>query len=194
MYKNSAKTIILFKNIYLKASEGGTPSTLDSLNYEKGQIPFVKIDDLNKHYLTSTKYFITEKGLKNSSAWLIPVNSIVYSNGATIGACSINKIPVTTKQGILGIVPKENFSVEFLYFLFTSSVFSKKIKSITTKGTMDCAYLKDIDNIKIKIPNIIQQNTISSVMVHFEYNLEYSSSIIEKLKKLKHGLLQQMFT
>ena len=105
---------MLFKNIYKVASEGGTPSTLDTENYKNGKLPFIKIDDLNQHYLTSAKYFITEKGLKKSSAWLVPENSIIYSNGATIGACSINKIPVTTKQGILGIVPKSNFSVEFL--------------------------------------------------------------------------------
>ena len=124
-YNDSDKSIISFKNIYEMASEGGTPSTSDSENYENGKIPFIKIDDLNQHYLNFAKYFITEKGLKKSSAWIVPENSIIYSNGATIGACSINKIPVTTKQGILGIVPKSNFSVEFLYFFFTSSIFKQ---------------------------------------------------------------------
>ena len=69
LYNDSDKSIISFKNIYEMASEGGTPSTSDSENYENGKIPFIKIDDLNQHYLNFAKYFITEKGLKKSSAW-----------------------------------------------------------------------------------------------------------------------------
>ncbi len=193
LYNDSDKSIMLFKNIYKVASEGGTPSTLDTENYKNGKLPFIKIDDLNQHYLTSAKYFITEKGLKKSSAWLVPENSIIYSNGATIGACSINKIPVTTKQGILGIVPKSNFSVEFLYFFFTSSLFKEKIRAITTKGTMDCAYLKDINDIKISIPDFTVQQKISKIMVDFENLIEYTEFSLMHLHNIKKGLLQQMF-
>lgn len=193
LYNHSDKSVMLFKNIYTVASEGGTPSTLDTENYKNGILPFIKIDDLNQHYLTSAKYFITEKGLKNSSAWIIPENSIIYSNGATIGACSINKIPVTTKQGILGIVPKNNFSTEFLYFFFTSSIFKQKIRAITTKGTMDCAYLKDINSIKISIPDLITQQKIANVMVGFENLIERVETSLIYLQNIKKGLLQQMF-
>ena len=193
LYNDSDKSIMLFKNIYKVASEGGTPSTLDTENYKNGKLPFIKIADLNQHYLTSAKYFITEKGLKKSSAWLVPENSIIYSNGATIGACSINKIPVTTKQGILGIVPKSNFSVEFLYFFFTSILFKEKIRAITTKGTMDCAYLKDINDIKISIPDFTVQQKISKIMVDFENLIEYTEFSLMHLHNIKKGLLQQMF-
>ena len=193
LYNDSDKSIISFKNIYEMASEGGTPSTSDSENYENGKIPFIKIDDLNQHYLNFAKYFITEKGLKKSSAWIVPENSIIYSNGATIGACSINKIPVTTKQGILGIVPKSNFSVEFLYFFFTSSIFKQKIRAITTKGTMDCAYLKDINGIKISIPDFIAQQKIAKIMVDFENLIERTELSFIYLQNIKKALLQQMF-
>lgn len=193
LYNDSEKSITIFKNIYKIASEGGTPSTLDAENYENGTIPFIKIDDLNQHYLISAKYFITEKGLKKSSAWIVPENSIIYSNGATIGACSINKIPVTTKQGILGIVPKDNFSTEFLYFLFTSSVFKQKIRAITTKGTMDCAYLKDINGIKICLPDVVLQQKIATIMVNFENLIEHAETSLVHLQNIKKSLLQQMF-
>ena len=193
LYNDSDKSIISFKNIYEMASEGGTPSTSDSENYENGKIPFIKIDDLNQHYLNFAKYFITEKRIKKSSAWIVPENSIIYSNGATIGACSINKIPVTTKQGILGIVPKSNFSVEFLYFFFTSSIFKQKIRAITTKGTMDCAYLKDINGIKISIPDFIAQQKIAKIMVDFENLIERTELSFIYLQNIKKALLQQMF-
>ena len=50
-------------------------------------------------------------GLKKSSAWVVPKQSVIFSNGATIGAISINTYDVTTKQGILGIVPKATVDV-----------------------------------------------------------------------------------
>ena len=102
-----------FASLYIKAGEGGTPTTSVSKYYSGGSIPFIKIDDLSQKYLTSNKDFITELGMQKSSAWLIPSQSVIYSNGATIGAISINKYPVCTKQGILGIVPNINVNVEY---------------------------------------------------------------------------------
>ena len=86
-----------FASLYIKAGEGGTPTTSVSKYYSGGSIPFIKIDDLSQKYLTSNKDFITELGMQKSSAWLIPSQSVIYSNGATIGAISINKYPVCTK-------------------------------------------------------------------------------------------------
>lgn len=108
-----------FKELYKYASEGGTPDTSVSSYYQGGNIPFVKIEDTVNKYITSCKSFITEEGLAHSSAWMIPVNSVIFTNGATIGNVAINKIPVSTKQGILGIVPREIFDSEFLYYYLT---------------------------------------------------------------------------
>ena len=193
LYQQSCPKTILFSEIYITASEGGTPPTLHSEYYENGDIPFVKIDDLSSHYITSAKNHITKKGLEKSSAWIIPQNSLIFSNGATIGACSINKIPISTKQGILGIVPKKNISVAFLYYYITSSIFMRKIKAITTKGTMDCAYLKDINNISVKIPSLPVQTQIAEIMDKISLSIESQEKKLSALTKGKQALLQQMF-
>ena len=79
-----------FSSFYIKAGEGGTPTTSVVEYYTEGTIPFIKIEDLSCKYLTNNKDFITELGMQKSSAWLIPSKSVIYSNGATIGAISIN--------------------------------------------------------------------------------------------------------
>ena len=193
LYKNMAKRTVFFKEIYLKAAEGGTPSTAISEYYYNGTIPFAKIEDLSQRYLFCTKSFITERGLYNSSAWLIPQGSVIFSNGATIGACSINKIDIATKQGILGIVPQEDYSSEYLYHFFTSKIFRKKVKAVTTKGTMDCVYLKDLDYIKIEMPEYNEQLRIGSILNKIEDILEKNVTILQKLQCIKNGLLQQLF-
>ena len=81
--------LVAFETLYSKAGEGGTPTTSNTEFYDNGSIPFIKIDDLSNKYLSANKDYITELGLKKSSAWLIPTHSIIYSNGATIGAISL---------------------------------------------------------------------------------------------------------
>ena len=160
-----------FASLYIKAGEGGTPTTSVSKYYSGGSIPFIKIDDLSQKYLTSNKDFITELGMQKSSAWLIPSQSVIYSNGATIGAISINKYPVCTKQGILGIVPNINVNVEYLYLLMSSSYFSKEVGRIITEGTMKTAYLKDINHIKSPLPSKAQQQNITNLTSSIEKKL-----------------------
>ena len=79
-----------FGSLYETAGEGGTPTTSNASFYDNGKIPFVKIDDLKKKYLTENNDFITELGLQKSSAWLVPTRSILFSNGATIGKITID--------------------------------------------------------------------------------------------------------
>ena len=182
-----------FKEIYVRAGEGGTPATSNPEYYDNGTIPFIKIDDLQNKYIKTNKDCITELGLQKSSAWIVPSNSIIYSNGATIGAISINLFPVCTKQGILGVVPKANINVEFLYYFMTSTVFAKAVERIVTEGTMRTAYLKDINHILCPIPCSAQQNEIAKFLSTLSAKLENEITFQRKLQKQKEFLLSQMF-
>ena len=182
-----------FASLYIKAGEGGTPTTSVSKYYSGGSIPFIKIDDLSQKYLTSNKEFITELGMQKSSAWLIPSQSVIYSNGATIGAISINEYPVCTKQGILGIVPNTNVNVEYLFLLMSSSFFLKEVNRIITEGTMKTAYLKDINHIKCPLPSMAQQKSITNLTSSIEEKLYTEKKLLKFLNLQKQHLLRTMF-
>ena len=182
-----------FSSFYIKAGEGGTPTTSVVEYYTEGTIPFIKIEDLSCKYLTNNKDFITELGMQKSSAWLIPSKSVIYSNGATIGAISINEYPVCTKQGILGIVPNTNINVEYLYLLMSSSYFSKEISRIITEGTMKTAYLKDINHIKCPLPSMAQQKNITNLTSSIEEKLSIEQELLRFLNLQKQYLLRRMF-
>ena len=182
-----------FSEIYQMAGEGGTPDTTKTQYYEEGTIPFIKIDDLSSKYLTKNKDFITEQGLQKSSAWIIPENSLIYSNGATIGAASINTYKVATKQGILGIVPKSMISVEYLFYLVTSTFFDSQVHRIITHGTMATAYLKDINNIKVPLPCMNEQRRIVTGLASLSDKIEIEQGILFNLQKQKRFLLCKLF-
>lgn len=182
-----------FGYLYETAGEGGTPTTSNASFYDNGKIPFIKIDDLKKKYLVENNDFITELGLQKSSAWLVPTQSILFSNGATIGEIAITTYPVCTKQGILGIVPKSNIDVEFLYYFMSSSYFKKAISRIVTEGTMKTAYLKDINNIRCPIPTKEKQQEIAKIPSAINSKIDFEQSILRLFYAQKQYLLRQMF-
>lgn len=184
--------MVPFSELYERAGEGGTPSTSERAFYENGDIPFIKIDDLKSKYITKHQDNISEFGLNNSSAWIIPENSVIYSNGATIGAVSINTYPVSTKQGILGIVPKSIVHTEYLYYLMSSTHFSKEINRIVTEGTMKTAYLKDINIILCPVPSLDTQSKIAKGLASLSERLEVEMRILEQYKLQKGVLLSKM--
>jgi len=182
-----------FDTLYVNAGEGGTPSTSNPQFYENGTIPFIKIDDLTDKYLVSHKDNITEIGLKKSSAWLIPSGSVIYSNGATIGAISINTYSVCTKQGILGIVPNDSVEAEYLYYLMTSQYFRREIHRIITEGTMKTAYLKDINKILCPVPSFKEQKRLAKSLASITQRIELERKIKSILITQKRYLLSHLF-
>ncbi|MHA3859321.1 restriction endonuclease subunit S [Mycoplasma sp. Z463D] len=138
-----------FSNFYSFASEGGTPNTLNDAYYANGKIPFVKIEDTQEKYICQVKNHITELGLENSSAWLVPSNSLILTNGATIGNVAINKIKTATKQGILGIIVKNIIDVEYFYYLLNTEDFKRSLNEKATIGTFASITLNAISKIKL---------------------------------------------
>ena len=185
--------MVPFNQMYIQAGEGGTPSTSVEQYYLKGTIPFIKIDDLSTKYLVGNKVYITELGLGKSSAWLIPSNSVIYSNGATIGAISINTYPVSTKQGILGIVPAAGINTEYLYYLMSSRYFSEQVQRIITEGTMKTAYLKDMNKIPCPLPSSKEQQKIVAGLSALSIRLESEQKALLSYESIKKYLIRNLF-
>lgn len=77
---------------------GGTPSRKNAAYYG-GNVPWVKTGDLGQKVLSSSSEFITDLGVKNSSAKYFPEGSVVIAMyGATIGKTSILGFDATTNQ------------------------------------------------------------------------------------------------
>lgn len=190
---DSLQSVALFRDLYECAGEGGTPDTKERDYYEPAEIPFIKIENLYEKYLRSHSEHISKIGLRNSSAWLVPAQCVLLSNGATIGECTITTYPVCTKQGIIGIVPSSQTSAEFLYLLFKSRCFKRKLRCITTKGTMDAAYLKDINQMIFPFCDQKEQQRHIGAMKPFEEKLEMEKRLLFCLKKEKEYLLRNLF-
>ena len=157
--------------IIYKAKADGTPKS-SIKEYYNGNIPFLSINDMTNEgkYITYTKKSITEKGLKNSSAWLVPEKSLLYSMYASVGFVSITNIPLTTSQAIFNIIFKEQVSLEFMYYYLT--FYKRYIHKYIETGTQGNLNAKLIKNFKIKIPSKEEQEKIANFLTCIDQKIE----------------------
>ena len=175
-----------------KAQSGGTPKSTNK-SYYNGNIPFLSISDMTEQgkYLKHTTKSISQLGIVNSSTWLVPKNSIIYSMYASVGFVSINKIELATSQAVMNIILKEGINIEYIYYYLVD--FRKNINKFIETGTQGNINASIVRNIKIKIPRIEEQTKIANFLSDIDLKIEALHTKIENTKTFKKGLLQQMF-
>jgi len=100
----------------VKTTSGGTPSRKKEEYYNNGNIAWVKSKELQCSYILDTEEKITEYAVANSSAKLLPENSILIAMyGATVGEYGILAKPMTCNQAVCALIPNENYPYTFLY-------------------------------------------------------------------------------
>ncbi len=170
---------------------GGTPTSTNKSFYD-GDIPFLSIRDMTTQgkYLTHTSNHISQHGVENSSSWIVPENSLMYSMYASVGFVAINKIPIATSQAVLNLLLKEEFDLEFIYYALID--FQKEIAKYITKGTQGNLNAQSVKNFKLKIPSLAEQIKISKFLSSVDVEIEIVQSQNDKLNIWKMGLMQKI--
>ena len=174
------------------AKSGGTP-TSTKREYYNGDIPFLSISDMTSQgkYLHYTTNHISKLGLDNSSSWIVPANSIIYSMYASVGFVAINKIPLATSQAVLNLILKKEINIDFIYYKLVD--FQKEIAQFITTGTQGNLNAQSVKNFKIQIPCFKEQQKIANFLSNIDVKIENTNQEINQMKNFKKGLLQQMF-
>lgn len=143
---------------------GGTPKT-GILEYWGGDNLWITPAEMGKRnspYVSDTERKITNIGLKNSSARMLPVNSIVLSSRAPIGHLVINARPMATNQGCKGLVPKKQIEYKFLYYYLVSIVdFLDSLGTGATFKELSGGKLRDV---VIPFPRFHEQQRIVRIL------------------------------
>ena len=174
---------------------GGTPLSSNP-NYYNGKIPFLSISDMTKQgkYLYYTDKYISDEGLNNSAAWLVPINSLIISMYASYGLVAINKIELSTSQALFSIIPHDPLDIEFLYYYLSYLSSTGYYDKMVSTGTQPNLNAEKIKNIPIYIPlDKKEKENICNVLLTFEDSEEKAQKMLFYLQQLKNSLLQQMF-
>ena len=102
-------------NICEKVYAGGTPKTYNK-SYYGGNIKWLRSGEINFNELYDTEIKITDDGLNNSSAKMIPKKSVVMAmTGATVARTAIVMEDMSMNQSVCAMVPKSEVNYRFLY-------------------------------------------------------------------------------
>lgn len=173
---------------------GGTPDT-EVAEYWNGDIAWCTPSDITKldtKYIESTEVKITAKGLKESSATLLPPRSIVVCTRATIGNAAICNTEIATNQGFKNIIPNEKTNPEWLYYII---IYSKpRLVRFGCGSTFLEVSKKDFSRFKIAVPPLAEQRKIAEVLGVWDEAIEKQTRLIEKLALRKRALMQRLLS
>ena len=167
---------------------GGTPSAGNS-SYYKGDIPFIRSGEINSD---KTELFLTEAGLKNSSAKMVSVGDILYAlYGATSGEVGISQINGAINQAILAIKPCDGYNSHFLMQwlkLQKQKIIDKYLQG--GQGNLSGSIVK---NLVLNVPSYEEQQKIGSFFKQLDNTIALHQRKLDLLKEQKKGYLQKMF-
>lgn len=170
-------------------STGTTPSTKNN-EYFGGSYLWVTPSDINQNKdIKNTERKLSEKGLRKGR--VIEANSIMVTCIASIGKNCIIREKGSCNQQINAITPSKKYNVDFIYYAISTI----KNKMIQLAGQTATPILNKVtfENLEINIPCIEEQQKIADFLSSFDEKISTEKEILEHLKQLKKGLLQQMF-
>ena len=133
---------------------GGTPKRGESNYWDNGTVPWLKTGEINNNIIIKSEEHITELGLKNSSAKLLPINSIImalYGKG-TAARIGLLKLEATTNQACCAMICNDFNKTLFLYLFL---LFNQKEIENLASGSVQQNLSKDlIANLELVVPPI----------------------------------------
>lgn len=169
---------------------GGTPSTFNA-SYWNGNINWFTPTEIgDKKHLFESKRKITIEGLKNSSAKLLPVGTILLTSRASIGDVGILKVESCTNQGFQSLVAKESNSNEFLYYLILT--LKQKILQNASGSTFLEISPSKLKSIKISVPKLPEQTAIATALNDADTLIQKLEQLIAKKRNIKTGAMQAL--
>ena len=181
-----------------KIYAGGTPDRNRLDYWVKGEIPWINSGAVNQVIIKEPSEYITELGLKNSSAKYIPVNSLVMAlagQGKTKGMVAYTSIETTCNQSMAAIVPK-NYHYKFLYYWLDSNY--QNIRNLTGGDNRDGLNLAVLSNIPCPKISIVEQTQIVSFLdtetARIDNLIAKQEKLIELLEEQRKSIISHAVT
>ena len=177
-------------------NNGGTPKS-KVREYWDGGVQWLTPKDMGKlssRYVSMTGRQISQEGLDNSSAKIIPEESVVLSCRAPIGHVAINQVPMSFNQGCKGLVPTDKILVEYLYYFLISS--KQLLNDLGTGTTFKEISAKTLHQVDVPLPPIAEQQRIVAKLdasfAEIDEVVEKALAKEKEIEKFKNSFLTSM--
>ncbi len=168
-----------------RVESGGTPKS-DEEEYWGGGIPWATLVDLPASnfitQITATKRTISEKGLRESSAKLIPANSVVVSTRATIGRIAINCVPIATNQGFKSVVIEDASRVAPEYVALALTKLVPTMEAWAIGGTFAEISKSKFCELQIPLPPLEVQKEIVAEIEGYQKVINGARAVLDNYR------------
>ena len=183
----------------VEMGSGGTPDRKKTEYWENGNIPWMSSGEINNEYIYSTIEQITELGLQNSNAKILPVNTVMLGligQGKTKGLAAILKNEVCCNQNLAYLIADEKFlHYRYLFYCFKAMYFYMRGLVGESQAGIYSYFLKKL---YIPLPDTERQIKISDYLdakcKAIKTTIAVRESIIERFTDYKRTLIYEIVT
>lgn len=172
---------------------GGTPKT-SVKEYWDGDIDWLAVADFNtsNRYVSTASKKITELGLNNSNTKMLEKGGLIISARGTVGAIAQLTKPMAFNQSCFGLRGKKNkLETDYLYYWLKNYVDILLNKS--QGSVFNTINLSTFDDIKIDLPNIENQRSISNFLTLIDNKIQINNQINQELEAMAKTLYDYWF-
>jgi len=173
---------------------GGTPDRNSPQYWDNGTIKWVKTTELQNGIIEDTEEKITKQGLENSSAKIVPADTILiamYGQGKTRGMTGYLAVEAATNQACACILPSSKINQKYLWYYMIMSY--EKLRSLAKGGNQPNLNGAMIKSFLVLMPPKELQDLFVAFVEHTEETKTSISWSLAKLETLKKALMQGYF-
>lgn len=178
-------------NAIAKIVGGGTPDTAIE-DYWQGSIQWFTPTELKTKYVSESKRKISDAGLKNSSAKVLPAGTLLLSSRATVGDVSIALNECTTNQGFQSLIVNDENNNEFVYYWLTNN--KKSLLEKASGSTFLEISKREIEKLVIQKPVKKEQTKIANFLTAVDEKITQLTQKHDLLTQYKKGVMQLIFS
>jgi len=186
---------------------GGTPSKKVNEYWENGTIKWLVSGDLNQEIILDCKGRITQKGLENSNAKYLPINSVLIGlngQGKTRGLVAILKTRATCNQSIVAMYPKSYSGLQYKYLYFNLKSRYQEIRNLTGDKKRSGLNIPILKNLLIPLPftpdgkpDLNKQkeivNEVEEIFSRVDKAIKLMEEALNKTEKIFQNVLEEIF-
>ena len=163
-----------------------------------GDIPWIRIEDYNGKYIDSSRegFGVSEQTVKEMNLKVYPVGSILCTSSCDLGKCAIVATPLVSNQRFINIVPDEDTSSDYLYYVMLSN--ADRMNHLST-GTIQANLSRvAFEHLLIQFPPLEEQKEIARYLDHkvevIDSTIMGKEKLVEKLREYKKSLIYEVVT
>jgi type I restriction enzyme S subunit len=182
-------------DICVRVYSGGTPRSTIPAYFTGGTIPWLKTKEVRYERIYSTESKITELGLANSSAKIVPVNSVIvamYGDGDTAGRVGINKIPLTTNQACCNLVVNPSLA-DYRFVYYSLRLRYRDLVDLKNGGGQQNLNAQLIKSFTVSLPPLSVQREISDFLESLDDRIESLSKTNITMESIAQAIFKSWF-